>query len=743
MSRRAIGYFVHHQGRGHAERCAALVDALPADRPVSVFCAKPEVLPALRSGVEVIAIPSLFEPTGAEARGLDRVAQPDTLHCAPLGWPGIRRAMHRLVEWFDRADPALLVCDVSAEVAQLARLCSVPHVSVLQHGVRDDPGHLAAWTGAVGLLAPFDRSLVQEDWSEALLARACFAGGLGVRTTVPAREGARARLGIGADESVYLVICGGGGEGFASAPLGVAARTFPDVSWQTIGPIRNTWHATEPSNLTHHGWVDDALDRIAAADLVVGSVGNTVCQQVLAAGRPWIAVPEWCYFDEQVCKARVLDAAGMAHREPYLPSYADGWRRAVEAALAGHDAVRQRAAVRADADAYAAGWLDELCSSLWDERPRTAPARSSVRKTVDVPAASRAPVSVLTIARGRDEHLRNLVLGLEQQSRAPEELIIGVMQDAPYEGLPATRFPVRQIPVPGEELPLAAARNAVARHAASDALVFLDVDCVPAPDLVADYAARLRPGAGLLMGEVHYLPESSARPGWTFETLERDGVVHDDRAGTLVEALERCDDYRCFWSLNFGIHHEDFKTAGGFDERYRGYGGEDTDFGRTLAERGVPISWLRGARAYHQFHAHCMPPVHHLEAIVRNAEIFADKWGHRTMEHWLYCFGLLGLIEDTPEGLRVVDPRPEVDAAAFAPADGKPYASTRRAIALLEARLEESHRRDHGEPPPPERLDRKRFLHRPAAPAPLPNAAGSGPASGVSSGAGAREREPV
>ena len=46
MSRRAIGYFVHHQGRGHAERCAALVDALPADRPVSVFCAKPEMLPA-------------------------------------------------------------------------------------------------------------------------------------------------------------------------------------------------------------------------------------------------------------------------------------------------------------------------------------------------------------------------------------------------------------------------------------------------------------------------------------------------------------------------------------------------------------------------------------------------------------------------------------------------------------------------------------------------------------------------
>ncbi|MEF3088056.1 hypothetical protein VLL29_20690, partial [Bacillus altitudinis] len=86
------------------------------------------------------------------------------LHCAPLGWPGIRKAMAILADWFDRADPALMICDVSAEVAQFARLCSVPHVKILQHGDRSDPGHKAAYQGAAGLLAPFAPELAQPDW---------------------------------------------------------------------------------------------------------------------------------------------------------------------------------------------------------------------------------------------------------------------------------------------------------------------------------------------------------------------------------------------------------------------------------------------------------------------------------------------------------------------------------------------------------------------------------------------------
>ncbi len=369
---RPFGYFVHHQGRGHAERCAAVLralDRLGTGRPVRVFSARDDIFPDLPPGTRVTRIPSLFESEGPTPPGMEGLSTPETMHCAPLGWPGIRRAMATMTRWFATADPALMIADVSAEVAQLARLCSVPHVKVLQHGDRGDPGHRAAYDGAAGLLAPFDRALAQPDWSREMVAKTFFAGGLGVDLDLPTRAAARARLGLPASERVALVVSGGGGDGVAEAPLGVAARTFPGIRWITVGAVRRDWHATLPGNLAHAGWVGDMADRIAAADLVVASTGNTTTAQVLAAGRPWIAVPEWRYFDEQVEKARALARAGVALHLDHLPSSAHRWREAVETALARHDPVRQRALVRRDAADATARWLDGLARSLWAPAP--------------------------------------------------------------------------------------------------------------------------------------------------------------------------------------------------------------------------------------------------------------------------------------------------------------------------------------------------------------------------------------
>ena len=364
---RPIGYFVHHQGRGHAERCAAIAHALPPGRPLTIFCARDDIFPALPCHVEIVRIPSLFEPTGAEIATGDWVPTPDTLHCAPLGWPGIREAMAAMTHWFATADPALMICDVSAEVAQLARICSVPHVKVLQHGDRSDAGHRAAYDGAAGLLAPFHVDLAQSEWDTAMRARTCFAGGLGVDTRIPERELARQRIGVRAGEELIVVVAGGGGSGFGQAPLGVGARSRPNARWITIGPVERDWHATEPANIEHRGWVDDAADYVAAADLVISSTGNTTCQQVLAAARPWLAVPEWRYFDEQHRKAQALAAAGVACVRPHLPSSADAWSQAIEAALATHAPATQRAMIAETPAADVARWLEGLIGRLWPQ----------------------------------------------------------------------------------------------------------------------------------------------------------------------------------------------------------------------------------------------------------------------------------------------------------------------------------------------------------------------------------------
>ena len=681
----AIGYFVHHQGRGHAERCAALVNALPPGRPVTIFCARDDIFPDLRAGIEIVRLPSLFEPTGDE-RPLDWVPAPDTVHCAPLGWPGIRKAMGRIASWFVEADPALMVCDVSAEVAQLARLCSVPHVKVVQHGERHDPGHRAAYDGAAGLLIPGDRRLAQPDWSDAMLAKAHFAPGLGASAPLPDRLAARARIGVADGEEVILVLSGGGGEGVSAAPLAVGARATPDARWITIGRVARDWHATEPGNLRHDGWVDAPMDYLAAADLVVASTGNTTCQQILAAGRPWIAVPEWRYFDEQVHKARALAGAGAALHLPSLPASIPAWRRAIAAVRREHDADLQRSMTSPTAARDAARWLDDLATRL-QPIPQPRPIREEPAMTV----------SALTIARGRAAHLTNVVLGLARQSRLPDELVVGVMQDELYE-LPDAPFPIRQIRVQtGDELPLAEARNAVAKAATGDVLAFLDVDCIPARGLIADYAAHARPGEGLMMGEVMYLPAGATEGGWRYEGFEAVAVRHSDRQGPPADGRRACDDYRCFWSLNFAMHHDDWAASGGFDEAFVGYGAEDTDFGRTLTDRGIPIWWIRGARVYHQHHSHCMPPIHHLRSILRNAEVFAAKWGHRTMEHWLHAFRMMGLIEDRNGMLHVLREPEPADYALCEQSDDMAYAATAPVLRALEARR----RQDEGKGPDP------------------------------------------
>ncbi|MGR3486264.1 MAG: glycosyltransferase family 2 protein [Paracoccaceae bacterium] len=298
----------------------------------------------------------------------------------------------------------------------------------------------------------------------------------------------------------------------------------------------------------------------------------------------------------------------------------------------------------------------------------------------------RPTISVLTIARGRAAHLRNVVLGLTRQAVQPDELVIGVMQDDLYD-LPQTAFPIRQIKIEGGvALPLAQARNDVAEAATGELLVFLDVDCIPAPSLIADYARHTRAGEGLTMGEVMYLPAGEAEEGWSYERFEAVAVKHSDRQGPPEEGRRRCNDYRCFWSLNFAIARPDWIASGGFDTSFTGYGGEDTDFGKTLDTLGVPIWWIRGARVYHQHHPHCMPPIHHVPSVVRNAEAFAAKWGYRTMEHWLHAFRMMGLIEFTRTGIRVLREPSAEDYALCAQQSDQPYAATGRVVRALEDR---------------------------------------------------------
>lgn len=299
-------------------------------------------------------------------------------------------------------------------------------------------------------------------------------------------------------------------------------------------------------------------------------------------------------------------------------------------------------------------------------------------------------ISVCTLAKGRARHLENLVAGLRQSERPPRELIVAVMQRRRYQ-LPETSFPIRQVMVADAsadetELCLARGRNAAAEAASGDLLVFLDADCIPGPSLLDDYAAAAATHGGVLIGDVGYLAKGDSDQGVDFARFAETAVRHPERPDRPEAAVAACEGLPLIWSLNFAITAREFRALGGFDERYVGYGGEDADFLRTVRERQWPVWWLRGATAFHQFHPHHVPPVHHLDAVVANARRYEEKWGEPAMEQWLRAFTLMGLVRREGDGWRKLRDPGEADYAVTRQQELLPCASGAQVLRWLEER---------------------------------------------------------
>lgn len=257
--------------------------------------------------------------------------------------------------------------------------------------------------------------------------------------------------------------------------------------------------------------------------------------------------------------------------------------------------------------------------------------------------------AVVTIAHGRHDHLARQVRSLAAGS-APADHVVVAMGDP---DLTADAHVVRMDADPAA-LPLAAARNTGARAAierGAETLVFLDVDCLAGPALVAGYTdAVARFPATVWSGPVTYLP-----PDLDEERLRHPELLddpHPARPAPRPGQLLPCADPDLFWSLSFGVDSEVWQMVGGFSERYTGYGGEDTDFARQVVTAGFGLGWTGMARAYHQHHPTQDPPVQHLDAILRNGAIFAERWGRWPMAGWLAAFEERGLVERTAGGWR-------------------------------------------------------------------------------------------
>lgn len=326
----SIAYYVHHQGHGHRRRATAVAGELSV--PVTGLGTGPA--PEGWPGDWVELVPDDDPPVGDQA--LADVTAGDTLHWVPRHHSGLLHRSRQIVDRLARERPALLVVDVSVEVALLARLCGIPVVVGAMPGDRTDDGHALAYDAAEALLAPWPFAAHPDSgWRADWWEKTWHVGGISVlpgrtgRGSAPAPEAgavaARSHAGPEDPPRRVLVLWGQGGDRLRPDDVDRARAATPGWEWTVRGG------GYPPS--------EDLAAELTAADVVVTHGGQGSVADVAWARRPAVVLAQPRPYEEQDATAHAVDRLGLAavaygwpqgHRWPGLLDQAlrrggEGW----------------------------------------------------------------------------------------------------------------------------------------------------------------------------------------------------------------------------------------------------------------------------------------------------------------------------------------------------------------------------------------------------------------------------------
>jgi len=190
-------------------------------------------------------------------------------------------------------------------------------------------------------------------------------------------------------------------------------------------------------------------------------------------------------------------------------------------------------------------------------------------------------VAVVIPTRARPDALKRCLRQIFPFVAEHPECMIVVSDDGDAretEAALADEFPGVRV-VQGPRRGPAANRNCGA-HSRGDLLIFLDDDCRPEPNLVAEYqrAAAEEPECSLFEGRI-----STEGTPTSFASV----APANETGGHL-------------WSCNFAIRGELFAVMGGFDERFPFPAMEDIEFYHRVAARSR-LRFVPGARVFHAY----------------------------------------------------------------------------------------------------------------------------------------------
>lgn len=221
-------------------------------------------------------------------------------------------------------------------------------------------------------------------------------------------------------------------------------------------------------------------------------------------------------------------------------------------------------------------------------------------------------VSVIVATYNNVPALQLAFDSLLEQTRPPDEIVVAD-DGSRLETSSAIARRARTSPVPilhawqeDDGFRLAASRNNAIRMSGCDYLVFLDGDCFVHRGFVEDHLRSARPGRFVAGTRVNVRPSRQRyilRTGdrrlsvLSWGTSKKLNAIHCPRLGWFSRSRPG------FAGANFSAWREDLVRINGFNEDFRGHGGEDLDLSLRLENAGLRRHRLvHSGIAYHLTH---------------------------------------------------------------------------------------------------------------------------------------------
>jgi GT2 family glycosyltransferase len=212
-------------------------------------------------------------------------------------------------------------------------------------------------------------------------------------------------------------------------------------------------------------------------------------------------------------------------------------------------------------------------------------------------ADGRLTASVCIPTYNRRDRILGLLRALDEQTVDHDRFEVIVTVDGSTDGTQTALanfqpgYDLRWIAQPNAGS--SAARNAAARLARNDVIIFLDDDHLPVAGLVAAHLERQEHGGDVLVQGCYPLAPGYDRQGAAL-------AYELARTRTLPPRDPHDRSSSMLWAGNFSVRTQTFRRVGGFDENFRGWGSEDTDFGLRLAALSIPLVVSEAAVTQHQ-----------------------------------------------------------------------------------------------------------------------------------------------